>query len=592
MPLTPLSGPLGPKRAAHLLRRATFGPNKDEIDTYAGKNASDAVNDLFNPIMPLPTPEAPIDPATGTEWAMSGITDANAGDLELQDYFKGWFMAQMMSNGIDPSISLQYSVREKIVFFIHSVLTAISTKIDSSRALYFQNQLFRMYAIDKEDVGELQLNFKELAKKVSVDNAMLRLLDGNLNVNGSPNENYARELLELYTIGRGLEGHVPDTTDPGDYYVYREQDVQAAARVLSGWDFSLANDVVINEEFLFLDPDTGLPRGKVKGNPDNATSHDNTPKQFSDRFDNHVIQRPTDQVEFPGTNATEATAYDEVSQLIDMIYSKRETAMNICRRVYRFFVYHNITEAIDDTIISALADTFEASGYKLQPVLEELFMSEHFYDAVGGVTDDNFGGIIRSPLDLVIGTYRMFGITLPDYKTEPEALYVRTGAMLSTLSSMGMHFYEPYDVAGYDAYHQYPIFHRAWISPNYLTARYLFIRNLIAVNMEDPDAPRINPYEFVYSKIAFARAAESDLLIEDLTAIFFPLSAKVTELTEKRLNYFLQAFLYTPKIDDNPEATWTDRWLHPENYDEPEVVIGQLKSLFNSLLQTPEYQLY
>lgn len=591
MPLTPLSEPLGVKRAAHLLRRATFGPTIAQINTYSGKTATQAVTDLFQPA--LPTPEAPIDPETGAEWAEAGTTDANSGDTDLQEFFKGWFIAQMMSNGVNPDISLEYSAREKIVFFIHTVLTAIQTKIDSSRALYFQNQLFRFFARDKN--ADPNINFRELTKKVSVDNAMLRLLDGNLNVNGSPNENYARELLELYSIGRGLEGHVPTTTDPGDYFVYREADVQAAARVLSGWTF--------DEDFEYIDPDTQLRgRGKVKGSPTNASAHDNTPKTFSDRFEGHVIERNPDQVLFPGgTTATEATAYDEISQLIDMIYTKRETAMNICRRAYRFFVYHTITEQIDNEVISPLADTFVAGGFKLQPMLEELFASQHFYDAAAGVTDDNFGGIIRSPLDLMIGTYRMFEITLPGYKTAPAELYARTGEMVRQLSGMGMNFYEPYDVAGYDAYHQFPIFHRSWISTNYLTRRYEFINLLQETAMMEPGDPKIDAYQFVFNKVDTNIVADARELIKHLISYWFPQSDNLTfdtaadanaGLTAERLNYFLTAFLKSPQIDTDPEPTWTDRWLHPEKYQEPEVVIGQLKALFNALMQSPEYQLY
>lgn len=590
MPLTPFPGQLGVKRAAHLLRRATFGPTIAQITTYADLTAPVAVARLYQAT--LPTPLAPIDTETGTEWAESGTTNANSGDLDLQDFFKGWFLAQMMSNGVNPDISLEYSAREKIVFFMHTVLTAISTKIDSSRAMYFQNQLFRFFALDKD--ADPKINFRELTKKVSVDNAMLRLLDGNLNVNGSPNENYARELLELYSIGRGLEGHVPETTEPGDYFVYREQDVQAAARVLSGWDY--------DANFTYIDPDTELRgRGKVKGNPNNASAHDNTPKTFSDRFDNHVIQRPTDQLLFPGgTTATEATCFDEVSQLIDMIYSKRETALNICRRVYRHFVYHTITQEIDNAIISPLADTFIAGGFKLQPVLEELFASQHFYDAAGGVDDDNFGGIIRSPLDLMIGTYRMFEVTLPDHQAAPADLYARTGDMLRQLSVMGMNFYEPYDVAGYDAYHQFPIFHRSWISTNYLTQRYAFIRDLQNTMME-PDAPKIDAYQYAFNKISPGTVSDARQLIMHLVRHWFPQSDNLTfdtaadvnsGLTAERLNYFLTAFLKSPQIDTDPEPTWTDRWLHPEKYQEPEVVIGQLKALFNALMQSPEYQLY
>jgi len=83
----------------------------------------------------------------------------------------------------------------------------------------------------------------------------------------------------------------------------------------------------------------------------------------------------------------------QIREVIDRDYLvegdlRRETAMNICRRIYRHFVYHNITGDIDTTIVSDLADTFTSSGFKIQPVLEELFQSQHFYDAAAGVAID------------------------------------------------------------------------------------------------------------------------------------------------------------------------------------------------------------
>lgn len=585
MPLPPHSGTLGYKRATHLLHRATFGATKSQVDTFKDLTAAAAVQNLFQAGLPDPLP--PIDPETGTEWVTAGATDANSGDSDLQEFFKGWFIGQMMSQGVPANQSLSYSVREKIVFFMHSVLTAITTKIDNSRALYFQNVLFRMFAFDKNK--EARFNFKELTKKISVDNAMLRLLDGNLNVNGSPNENYARELFELYTIGRGLEGSIPQTTDPGDYYVYREADVQAAARVLSGWDF--------DDSFSNIDPDTELPRGKVRGNPNFASGHDNTVKTFSDRFNGQTIQRNPDQLLFPGgTNPTEATAYDEIHQLIEMIYTKPETAMNVCRRIYRFYVYHDITPAIDSTIITEMANTFRDSGYKLQPVLEDLFRSQHFYDAAAGVNDDTFGGVIKSPLDLMVGTLRFFEVQLPHNQAEPAAFYEVTGQLLRDLSQMGMNFYEPYDVAGYDAYHQFPIYHRAWISTNYLTNRYNFIRNL-QEGMMEPGRLHIDAYQYVFTQFGSAASNPRTLIIE-LAKYLLPLSDALTfdtnadaasGLTAERMNYFLFAFLRDPEFDTDPEGAWTFRW---NNSEEIEVVIGQLRSLFNAMMQTPEYQLY
>ncbi|CAN5266258.1 hypothetical protein BH09BAC3_BH09BAC3_23310 [soil metagenome] len=582
MPLPSLAGTLGPKRAAHLLHRASFGPTKEQIDAFAVLTSSQAVTQLFQSA--LPTPLAPIDPETGIEWATSYKENVNSGDSDLQEFFKGWFLAQMLSEGISPTQSLAYSVREKIVFFLHTIFTTIQSKVDNSRALYFQNQLFRLFSFDK--TAGIKFNFKELSKKLCVDNAMLRVLDGNLNVKGSPNENYAREFHELYTIGRGLEGSLPPITDPGDYFLYRELDVQAAAKVLSGWD--------VDTTFSNIDPDTLIPRGKVRGNTANASAHDNSSKQFSDRFGGGVIApNPT---LLNGTNPTEASAVDEISQLVEQIYSKPETAMNMCRRVYRHYVYHEITTALDSTVIATMADTFRNSGFKIQSVLEDLFQSQHFFEAGVGLDDDNFGGIIKSPLDLMIGTMRFYGISVPDPQTSTSQLYQKTSGMIRNLSAMGMHFYEPFDVAGYDAYHQYPIYHRSWISTNYLTNRYDFIRKLVSEN--DMMADKINVVNFVNTRIPNSIASDARSLIIELAKYLLPVNDSLTYntalddasgLTAERMNYFLTAFLKSPQIDADPEGAWAFRWNNPVD---PEVVTRQLESLFNAMMQSPEYQLF
>src|SRR5882672_2037653 len=514
MPLAPFSGTLGYKRAAHLLHRANAGRTKAQIDSFSGLTAAQAVALLFQE--PLPDPALPLDPATNSEWVFSGVTNANSGDNDLQEFFKGWFIGQMLGTGIDPSLVLAYTTREKIVFFIHTVLTAIQSKIDNSRSLYFQNQLFRLFAFDKNQAAKV--NFKELTKKVTVDNAMLRLLDGELNVDGSPNENYARELMELFSIGRGLEGTVPPVTGPGDYYYYREVDVQQGARVFSGW--------MVDTNFSNLDIDTHLPRGVVSGSATNASAHDNGPKQFSDRFNKTIIQPNATLLN--GSNATEASALDEISQLIEMIYAQPETAKNICRRIYRFFVYHDITTDIDDNIISQMANTFIGNGFKLQPVLEELFQSQHFYDAAAGVDDDNFGGVIKSPLDLLTGTMRMFGLSMPDPVSFAQPFYDSTGQLIRSLDSMGMNFYEPDDVAGYTAYHQWPIYQRSWISTNYLTERYEFINQLVKENQGMTGAMVIDLVGFVKSKFSNAIASNARDLIIALAQYLLPLNDNLT----------------------------------------------------------------
>lgn len=587
MPLAKYSGAWTQKQAAHLLRRATCGVTLSQINTYAGMGSVDtAVNNLLNAA--LPEPVLPIDPLTNQEWFLSGTTGANSKDDALLRFFKGWFIGQMMSNGINPTIAPAYSAREKLVLFLHTHFTAIEEKISNSRSLYFQNQLFRMFCRDGLS-ADVDVNFKELTVKISVDNAMLKLLDGSENVKGSVNENYARELLELYSIGRGLEANSGGSTPgEGEYANYTEEDVQNAARVLTGW--------VLDENFdaANVDPDTLLQRGKVKGSIQNASAHDNDVKTFSDRFGNTTIQ--PDPTLLNGTNATQESALDEIRQLIDMIYAQEETARNICRKIYRFFVWaaHDAPTSllIENTIITQMALTFSNGGFKLQPVIDELLRSQHFYDAASGLGDDNFGGIIKSPIDLVLGTLRIFDIQLPDMIAQPAEFFDATATIITKMNDMGMDFYNPYDVAGYEAYHQFPIYHRAWITPNTLANRYEFLRTVIA-DGTGMEMFSTNLYNFVKNNANLnAAAPNAEQLIIAVAQYFFPMADNlkftVTDnsetLTIQRMVYFKNRFLQG--LTTTPETYWADRWA--ENSAELPM---WLTYLFNAMLQSPEYQL-
>jgi uncharacterized protein (DUF1800 family) len=392
--------------------------------------------------------------------------------------------------------------------------------------------------------------------------------------------------MELYTIGRGLEGTLPLLNEQGDYYNFKEQDVQAAARVLSGFD--------TDDDFITIDIETGLPRGRARGGV-SATQHDMGTKQFSERLNNTVIA--PDPLLLSDPNITnEEVALDEISQLIELLYSKNETARYICRKIYRFYVYHNITQEIEDTIIAEMAFTFINSGYKIQNVIEELLMSQHFYDANAGLDDNNFGGIIKSPLDLIIGTLRFFDLSFPNYQTDTLNFYEVAADLLQSMDYQGLDFYEPFEVAGYAAYHQFPVYNRNWISTNYLTRRYDYIRQFFdGMDMMGP----LNSFDllqFMKANIPNNVAENAESLIMALVEYLLPVSENLTfsdnddtaEVTSERLRYFRHAFLFDPQIDADPLSAWTFRWNNPV---ENEVVRNQLKNLMNAMLQSPEYQL-
>lgn len=586
MPLTPLNETLGRHRASHLLRRTTFGATPNLVEEFAQLNPQQAIERLFTNDLPFPAP--PIDLATGQEWMTTGTTEANSEGFELEQYFLSWQIGQFLGTNTTEEQKLSYIFRERLVYFLHTHFTTKKSIVGSSRALYFQNQLFRQFAFDQfleVEETEEQLNFKDLVVKISLDNAMLRFLDGRLNVKGSPNENYARELLELYSIGRGLEGTDKGDNVVGDYGTFTEQDVQEGAKILSGFN--------VDTDFAFIDEQTGLPTGIAKGNGLTAGQHDNNSKQLSFRFNNVVIS-PDPELMLNG-QPTYESAVDEIRQLIDAIFEQEETAVHICRKIYRFFVYHEITEDIQNGIVKDMAVVFKEQDFSLQAVLEALFTSQEFYEGADGISDDNFGSIIKSPLDLIIGHARSVDLQLPDYLMQAEQFYEITDGWLRKMGDMGLNFYEPFEVAGYLAYHQFPIYHRGWITTSYLTQRYAYIQSVSNANMEEMAVQLKTPIEYVEQYVDTNIAANAKDLVVVIANQFLAFTDNLgfenpdnSPLTEERLNYFLDAFLKTFQIDENPEEAWTFRWT--QGVDR-ETVERQLQDLFNAILQSPEYQL-
>ncbi|NQZ76789.1 MAG: DUF1800 family protein, partial [Ekhidna sp.] len=522
MPLNVLTGTLGIKRAAHLLHRTCLGGSISEIDAFAALTPQEAIDQLFS--SDLPNPVLPIDPLTSQEWITSG--NAQSENFELDRYFLAWHIGQMLGNEIDETVKLPYIFRERLVYFFHTHFTTKRSVVNSSRALYHQQALFRLFAFDKEDIvippedpedpaseeTIVPRNFNQLTKKISVDNAMLVFLDGRLNVKGSPNENYARELLELYAAGRGLEGNVPEPEFDGDYFYFTETDVQEGAKVLSGFN--------IDGNFSNIDEETGIPRGVVRGG-NTASSHEEGVKTFSSRLGNSTVT-PDSELEIAG-NPTEASVLDEISQFVDIIYEQDETAIHICREVYRFFVYHKIDAALQDDIITEMAEIFRANEFKIQPVLEALFTSQHFYEAETGSDDNNFGSIIKSPVDMVLGFMRNFEISLPNYESDLENYYEFSIGLLREIELQGMDYYEPFEVAGYAAYHQFPIFNRSWITTNYLTNRYNFVQNSLSdgTNME---MGQVNVFDFVVRNFDMGVIRNANDFIIAAAEYFLPIS--------------------------------------------------------------------
>jgi uncharacterized protein (DUF1800 family) len=558
------TGVLDRARAAHLLRRATFGPTLTQIGQFTNLNTGAAI-DLLT-AGPEEEPAAPIDTATGATWVdPQGKARADLSNSE-QDLLFGFFQAWHM----DVMRRSPATLRERITWFLHTHLPARWTEILSSEAFYYQNCLFRHYAYG---------SFRELFSKICVDNAMLRYLDGYSNRFRSPNENFAREMFELYSIGKGPQ------VKEGDYTHYTEDDIREATRVLTGW--------TIDETFTFLDPDTGIPAGKMRselsqeGQPfELAVEHDPGQKTFTAKFGGRTLQ-PSSVVE--GYPTVEAS-YAELDEMIGMIFEKQETARFIARKLYRFFVYHFISEEVESGIIEPLSQVLMENNYSLVEALKVLLQSEHFFDMDDAVGGNNIrGALIKSPVDIFTGLFRVFNVTFPDRQAAAAGFYQQMGWVVSKLLDQGLDFYEPFDVAGYDAYHQIPGYNRNWITTYALAHRYQTADLLMMEpGGESGPSPHLDILDWVENSGHIGDPSDAVAIMDVLKESLF-----AVELTQERYDYLLYTvFLDYPENPSYARGLWSQEWDTYRDSGTDEIVRARLEILLSALVQTPEFQLY
>jgi uncharacterized protein (DUF1800 family) len=552
-PLDKFTGQLGIRNATHLLRRATFGPTPQLIQQFSALNIDQALDILFTSVSdPLP----PIDPQTGTTWLNPAAGASNSSQENLVDYYMGWHLEQMRKSNS--------SIKERIIWFLHTHLPIRRTLVLRSEYLYYQNALYRHYAFG---------SFKTLFRKLCVDNGMLIYLDNGSNRNLSPNENFAREMFELYSIGRGNQ------ISQGNYTNYTEDDIKAATRILTGYE--------IDETFTNLDSDTNLPTGNIIyetfGADKIANEHDPGTKLFSSSFQNKSITPANIVQDFATVNAAKA----ELDELINMIFNQVETARFITRKIYRFFVYYKIDDQIESQVIVPLAEIFRSNNFSLPELIKSLLSSQHFFDTDNAATaDDNKGAIIKSPVEIILGTCRLFNVIFP---ADTSLLYqtVYQKGLLEEIYKQGLQFYEPFDVAGYDAYFQFPSYNRNWITPYYLAYRYKFVDLLINGVNETGDSLgiQLDILEWVKNPVNVSDPSSASGLVSRFAELMFPF-----QLPDERLTFFLTTIF----LDGLYEAAWTEEWNNylnnPGSYESS--VRSRLEILLRAMIQSPEYQLF
>jgi uncharacterized protein (DUF1800 family) len=316
---------------AHLMRRAGFGAPYHELEARTAKGYEATVEELLHP-----------------ETQPDGIDN----DV-LERYFMEW--REMLAGG--PAywawrmINSKRPLEEKIALFWHGVLCTGSSKVQHAKQQLIEFDMFRRWGLG---------SFRDILLEISRDPSMIFYLDNCMSHKGAINENYGRELLELFSMGVGMDGH-PN---------YTEDDVKACARAFTGWTIT-----------------TPIPRYPYG--------------VYTARF----IYHPEDHDDGEKTFLGETGNWDG-EDIVNIIAKQPATARFLSRHLYNFFVADDVqvpawqnTPPRDPETIKMLEDEYFRSNYEVRSMLRVLFNSEAFKNA-------RFAKV-KSPVEAVVGTTRL-----------------------------------------------------------------------------------------------------------------------------------------------------------------------------------------
>lgn len=535
--LAPYTGPFGFEQAAHLLRRTTFGANYQQVKDAVSIGLDASLLQLFS--LP-PAPDKPLNPSftddpltpIGETWVDKAVTPNVPGLSGYRDQsLRSWTMNLLRTEGVN--------IHEKMVLFWHNHFA--TADLNDARYVYNYALLLRQFALG---------NFREMTKAITIEPAMLRYLNGRDNTAASPNENYARELMELFTLGKG------PLVGPGDYTNYTEQDVVEMAKVLTGWV-----DRVVNT------PDTQTTIQAITSQFV-VNRHNITTKQLSHRFNDVQIQNMGNQ---------------EYAHLIDIIFSKDECARFICRKLYRWFVFYEIPQQVEDEVIAPMAQILVDNDYEVLPALDALLRSEHFFDFL------NIGPMIKNPIDFVIPLFKIFDIDTSDATMEEQYL-INQLLYRGRVSPMQMPYYDPPSVAGWKAFYQTPVYYRHWINSVTLPLRQQYtdrmVNSGIVVEAVGSSAPYSKAIIDVLKFVATLDTPEvADSLIDEMVSLLFP-----QPITQSQHDV-LKGILLVNQADSFWTTLYTDYLNDPSNTTVSNNVKTRLKNLLKAMMKMPEFYL-
>ncbi len=400
--LSKAKGNWSKQQARHLLNRAGFGGSPEAVNAFHAMGREAAVKFLLEPkeeIASFPVPE----------WAKPEVVretlkkvfeeraelrrkratlspeafEKEQRELNRQQQMEGrqqgtesqmWWIERMLKSNAP--------LREKMTLFWHDHFATSTQKVRGPFMMLDQNQMFREFAFG---------NFRELTQRIVRDPAMMIYLDVQRSNKQQPNENFAREVMELFTLGEGN---------------YTEEDIKQAARAFTGYQLNRLN-------------------GEVTQSVRSWDGGDKTVFGQTGKFNG--------------------------SDIVKLIFRKPECAEFIAKKIWEFFAYENPSDAL----VKQLGKVLREADYEMKPLLEEMFLSEEFYNP------KEMGNQIKCPVQYLVQMLKELEIQEPPM-----------GWMVNGQVQLGQVLFMPPNVAGWD-------WGKAWINTNTLLSRYNVAGNLI-----------------------------------------------------------------------------------------------------------------
>jgi uncharacterized protein (DUF1800 family) len=544
--LAPYTGAWTNWEVAHLLRRVGFGVKKTELEALVAMTSSaavDAVLTLSPPSNPSPTPLNHYNNTIadsggiplGGSWTSTNLTYVLGTDDTVNSYRQNSLVDWSWGLFINENTT----IREKMVLFWYHF---IPINFDDVRSLQANSATMcndYMNLLRTNALG----NFKTLIKGIAKTPAMLLFLGNQYSTANVPNENFARELLELFTMGK-----VPVQN-------YTEPDIIAASKVFSGWRVS---------SFVGAYPVASVF---------NSAYHNQTNKVFSSNFANTTI-----------TNQSGAAGANEFDIFFDMLFTQQQDtiAKYVCRRLYRYFVYYDIDTNIETNVIVPLAALLVSNNWNMAPVMSVLLKSEHFFDVA------NKGVMIKSPIDFIAGTIRTLNINTTAAAGATQVVNQYTiwqNFHNNAYNNMEQGYGLVPNVSGWKAYYQDPTYYQNWINSNSIQRRASLLTSFVNGFTTGGLNIKIDAVAFV-QQFPNASIQHPDLLIDLLVLYLLPLDLPADYKTSTKV-----ATLLGGQVTN---SYWTTAWDNYTGNPTPAnltIVRGRLNSLLTTLMQLAEYQL-